>query len=184
MIERLDTKIIKNILLIWAGIIAFYGVSRFYQLKWNSSSSMPQQLWLTVVGNKDLKLGDYVVFKFHDFRMSDPDDFEYVVKQVGGVAGDQIIVQPLLLSATWPKASIGSRTPTTQLCIYQVAQASYPVYANLSGNHFTPLTTKNMTIPEGCYFVHGQHQPSFDSRYKEFGLVCESQIYGKSYPLF
>jgi conjugal transfer pilin signal peptidase TrbI len=35
-------------------------------------------------------------------------------------------------------------------------------------------------IPEGCVFVAGTHPNSFDSRYKEFGLVQVSNIRGKA----
>jgi type IV secretory pathway protease TraF len=68
--------------------------------------------------------------------------------------------------------------------MYDLSTGSYPVFDSLSGNHFNPLTTVNMIIPADCYFVHGQQQPSFDSRYKEFGLICKQQIYGKTYPVF
>ena len=168
----------KVIVLAWLIIVGVYGISRYYQLKWNDSASMPQKLWLVAVGNKNLKVGDYVVFKFHDFRMTAVDDFEYVVKQVGGVAGDRIIVKD------WNGYAEMVPYPNKTSLIYDLPEGSYPTFDTLSGNHFTPLTTKDMTIPNGCYFMHGQQHPSFDSRYKEFGLVCDKQIFGKAYPLW
>jgi type IV secretory pathway protease TraF len=134
---------------------------------------MPQKLWLTHVGEKRLKLGDYVLFRFHDYRMTDLTDFEYVIKQVGGVAGNKIVV----------KSGDLASNPSTSYR-YLLPDGQYPIFDILSGNHFTPLTTKDMIIPNGSYFVHGQQHPSFDSRYLEFGLLTESQIYGKSYPIF
>ena len=174
----LNKKVVKSVLAAWLVIIAIYGVSRIYQLKWNDSSSMPQKLWLVSVGNKNLKVNDYVVFKFHDFRMKDANDFEYVVKQVGGVSGDKIFVKD------WVGYAEGVAYPNRTSLIYLLPGGSYPTFDILSGNYFTPLTTKDMTIPKGCYFVHGQHHPSFDSRYKEFGLVCDKQIFGRAIPLF
>lgn len=172
-------KIIKRILIVWVVIIAIYGITRFYQFQLNVTDSMPQRFWITHVGDKNLKVGDYVVFMFHDFRMKKPDDFEFVVKQVGGVWGDKIKVNML---NNQEKSLLKSNTASL---IYTLPNGSlYPVFDTLSGNHFSPLTEENITIPKNCYFVHGQHQPSFDSRYKEFGLVCDNQIYGKSYPLF
>ena len=91
MINKREIQIIA---IIWAVILGLYGVSRFYQLKWNISTSMPQKLWLTHMNDRNLKTGDYVLFRFHDYRMQDKDDYEVIVKQVGGVAGDKIITRP------------------------------------------------------------------------------------------
>ena len=177
--NRQHQQVLTTILIVWAIIIVIYGISRYYQLEWNRSTSMPQKLWLTHVGDRQLQRNDYVVFKFHDFRMKNPDDVEYVVKQVGGVAGDAIIVKRC---TSYTEHGL---CPNKANLIYFLPDGEvYPVFNILSGNHFTPLTNKNLLIPQGCYFVHGQHQPTFDSRYKEFGLVCNNQIYGKSYPLF
>ena len=164
-------SILRATILVWMVLICLYAVTRYYQLEWNVSGSMPQRLWFTQIGNIDLKVGDYVVIKFHDFRMKDPNDFEYVVKQVGGVAGDNIGV------LSWWTGKVKSTN-------FALNREVYEVYDTLSGNHFTPLTTRNLIIPKGCYFLHGQHQPSFDSRYKEFGLICKNQIYGKTHPIF
>ncbi len=170
-------RILKTLLVVWAIIIAIYLISRYYQLEWNCSTSMPQKLWLTHVGNNNLQRNDYVVFKFHDFRMKKPNDFEYVVKQIGAIAGDTIKVKNCCFAG-----SKSCFNKTNLIYILPDGEA-YPIFNTLSGNHFSPLTNKNMIVPQGCYFVHGQHHPSFDSRYKEFGLVCENQIYGKSYPI-
>lgn len=39
-------------------------------------------------------------------------------------------------------------------------------------------------IPQGSYFVTGEHERSFDSRYAEVGLLTNETIYGKAYKLF
>lgn len=161
-------SILLTTLIVWSTIIIIYFISRFYQTQWNSTTSMPQKLWITHVGDKNLKRNDYVVFMFHDYRMQDAEDFEYVVKQIGAISGDTIVVKR-------NKSGISYILPDG---------STYSVFATLLGNYFTPLTYKNLIIPKGCYFVHGQHNPTFDSRYKEFGLVCEGQIYGKTYPIF
>lgn len=179
---RVNKIIAKNLILLvgigWGILLFGYFVSRYYQIEWNASASMPQKLWVTNVGDTRLKVGDYVVIKFHDFRMPQADGFEYVVKQVGGVAGDSIVVR------NWNGYEVGVPKPNKTSLIYILPTGAYPTFDTLSGHHFTPLTNINMIIPNGCYFVHGQHHPSFDSRYKEFGLICDSQIYGRAYPVF
>ncbi len=42
-----------------------------------------------------------------------------------------------------------------------------------------PLKGLTKTIPEGCLFVAGDNPKSFDSRYKEFGLVPMEKVWGK-----
>ena len=179
---RVNKIIVKNLILLigigWGVLLFGYVISRYYQIEWNASTSMPQKLWVTHVGDTKLKVGDYVVIKFHDFRMLNPHDYEYVVKQVGGVAGDLIMVRK------WNGYKDGTPQPNKNILIYVLPTGTYQVFDIISGNHFTPLTTVNMTIPEGCYFLHGQQHPSFDSRYKEFGLICKKQIYGRTYPIF
>lgn len=39
-------------------------------------------------------------------------------------------------------------------------------------------------IPQESYFVAGEHERSFDSRYSEVGLLTAENIYGKAYKLF
>lgn len=172
-------KSVKIILIVWAIIVALYGVTRFYQIKWNGTTSLPQKLWLIYVGDHDLKQGDYVMFKFHDYRMSNPADYLYVIKQIDGVPGDVVTVKE------WKGRDVSVPMPNKTSYLYVLPSGgAYPTYDTLSGYHFTPITTENMKIPNGCYFVHGLQHPSFDSRYKEFGLVCENQIYGKADPIF
>ncbi len=43
----------------------------------------------------------------------------------------------------------------------------------------SPLNGLSKTIPEGCLFVAGDNPKSFDSRYKEFGLVPMEKVWGK-----
>lgn len=46
------------------------------------------------------------------------------------------------------------------------------------GNLLTPL--KADVVPEGYVFVAGDHLRSFDSRYEEFGLVPQQNLWGKA----
>ncbi len=175
------TNIVKFLLVIflgWSIILGVYITSKHYQIQINVSDSMYKKIWVTHVGNTDVKRGDFVVVKFHDYRMKNSTDYELVVKQIGGVGGDNIIVRD------WVGYAEGVEKPNKTTWMYVLPEGAYPTYDTLSGYHFTPLTTKNMIIPMGYYFLHGQHHPSFDSRYKEFGLINKNQILGKAYPLF
>lgn len=46
-------------------------------------------------------------------------------------------------------------------------------------NNLTPINEG--IIPDGYIFVAGTHPDSFDSRYKEFGLIREADLEGKVY---
>lgn len=170
-------RIIIRILLSWVLIISVYTVTRFYQVQINVSTSLPQKYWFVHVNDKTLHKGDYVVAKFHDYRMSNPDDYEFVAKQIAGMPGDTVITHKMNIQdnlknnlwITW---------------IYEVNGKSFFVYNRLRRNIFTPLTESDVVVPDKCYFAHGTQQPTFDSRYKEFGFICESQIYGRAYPIF
>ncbi len=172
-----DKKVILKILTSWVLIIGVYAITRFYQVQINASTSLPQTYWSVHVGDKTLHAGDYVVAKFHDHRMANPDDYEFVVKQISGMPNDTVVVHKMNVPEklnnypwiTW---------------IYEVNGQSFFVYNRLNRNTFLPLSESNVVIPDKCYFVHGTHQPTYDSRYKEFGFICDSQIYGRAYPIF
>ena len=46
------------------------------------------------------------------------------------------------------------------------------------GKPLTPLRVE--IVPEGYVFVAGDHLRSFDSRYEEFGLVSQQNLWGKA----
>lgn len=49
----------------------------------------------------------------------------------------------------------------------------------------TKVNINNITkIPSNHYFVIGYNENSFDSRYKEFGLINEKEVIGVAKPLF
>ena len=187
LIKRLNNKplLLKvgvAVIFSWGILIALYLVLPYYQLQINLSTSLPQRFWIVHIGDKQIQAGDYIVFKFHDKRMA-LNNYEDVVKQVSGVAGDIVEAMPVTVATTEVINVLKvthRKTTKPQLPEYLI----YPVYQILSGYHFTPLTLTRLVIPQGCYFVHGNQQPTFDSRYQEMGFVCAKQIYGRAYPLF
>lgn len=86
-----------------------------------------------------------------------------LAKQVRGIPGDRVAVKDgVLLVNDYPVCHILQRSK--------------------SGIEYTPLASQ--MIPNGHYLVLGHHEESYDSRYKEFGLVSKDQIEGKLWPLF
>ena len=154
-----------TILIVWSIVIGLPILWEHYRVQINTTASMSQTLWFVKMGQKTLNTGDYLTARVHDSRAPDG-VYENVVKQIGGVSGDAVQVK---------------QTATTTTLT--VNGNEYLVHKVLSGFLVTPLTESDITIPNGCYFVHGQSNPTFDSRYKEFGFICESQIYGKAYPI-
>lgn len=51
----------------------------------------------------------------------------------------------------------------------------------MDGRNVTPNT--DAFIPHGFCFLHSNHPRSFDSRYKEMGMIHENDILGVAYPV-
>jgi type IV secretory pathway protease TraF len=176
LIKLIDKKAALVVLLVYVVGFGYPYASHFF--KYNISDSVPQKFWFVDYGNKSAIKNNYIVAKFHDPR-TEPSSFEFVIKQIGGVAGDVITVETMIKPSKMVSNRVGRHVMT-----YWINGESFPVYDMLSGYEFHPLTVTNLTIPKACFFVHGTHQPSFDSRYKEFGFICESQIEGIAQPFF
>jgi conjugal transfer pilin signal peptidase TrbI len=123
----------------------------------NRTESLPQTLFIKK-GNVEVpSKGDYVVFS-HPWIPSN------LVKEVVGVAGDCIYVED-------DKVLVNGRD-------YGFCLLSSP----RSDMIFSPV--KSGVIPEGFFFVHASHKESFDSRYREMGLISLEQIKEVVCPVF
>jgi conjugal transfer pilin signal peptidase TrbI len=92
-------------------------------------------------------------------------------KKVAGTAGDQIkirgravYVNQLFIGLAKEKASNG--------------QTLMPILPETFGN------AESASIPPGFYFAQGLTNDSFDSRYRQSGLVAQSAILGVAHPIF
>ncbi len=102
-----------------------------------------------------VKPSDFVLGQFVAFKM--PQGTAMFAKKIAGVPGDLIEVK--------------------EKVVYVNGQEQATVlekYASIEGG----------IIPDGHYFMLGEHVKSFDSRYFEFGLVPQELIREKLCPIF
>ncbi len=91
-------------------------------------------------------------------------------KRVLGIPGDRIIHNKSGITVI-PKESDGLSLLTKT----SKGKLLTPIVP-FNGDQFNGWSK---TIPEGCLFVAGDNPKSFDSRYKEFGLVPMEKVWGK-----
>lgn len=119
----------------------------YFFVRINTTDSLPQTLFFKI--NKDaVEKGDYVTFRHPLYQ-------EKLVKRVSGKEGDVIDIK-------WGELFINEQS------IGKIRETS------LSGTPLTPIDWKE--IPEGYLFVKGDHPDSYDSRYREFGLLKKEEI--------
>lgn len=150
-------------------ILGLYGLA-WHFLFVNLSPSLPYTLvWLE--RDRLPRRGELMVYRCctHSDGLTPPNLLLF--KKVAGVAGDGIevvgravYVNHLLIGLAKEKASTGQRL--------------MPILPNAPGH------TENATIPVGFYFAQGLTADSFDSRYRQSGLVKRSAILGVAHPLF
>lgn len=133
-------------------------------IKVNVSHSLPY--WLVYLERQPLTIarGDLVVFRyegdgaFPELRAGPP-----LCKRVRGVAGDRV--------------SVDGRNVFVDAALVGLAKPRA-----WDGKPLEPI--EPVVIPAGSYFVQGQSPDSFDSRYREQGLVRAEQILGKAHVIF
>lgn len=103
----------------------------------------------------EIKRGDIVAIQGHSYKHL---GIKPYAKRVIGFPGDPIVREQDTLK-------INSRT----LVFVEKTYEGLPL---------TPTTFT--VVPEGYLFVAGDHPRSIDSRYEEFGLVREENIWGKA----
>jgi len=132
----------------------------------NWTPSVPYQVAIVQYGHSQiLGHGDYIVYAFdgeaqHIYPGLRAQPF---FKRIGGVPGDRVTV-------------IGRQVFVNDKSV-GVAKA-----ATFDGHPLALIA--DTVIPPGYYYVQGTHPDSFDSRYRESGLVRMDQVIGKVTPLF
>jgi signal peptidase I len=102
----------------------------------------------------EIQRGNIVYIRGHDYRYLGPQPY---AKRVIGFPGEKIIYE---------KNTIKIRERTFPL-----------IDKTLEGQPLTPIA--HDAVPQGYFFVAGDHPRSIDSRYEEFGLVPVGKVWGK-----
>lgn len=127
----------------------------------NVSHSLPQKIFVVDAGDLSLRTNDFVVFKASNLPNM-PNGYK-VIKKVMGVFGDKFKVQDNVLYKNGQ-------------------QISKIYYTKAYWGKIQPIAS--ITVPKDCFFMMGTAKTSFDSRYKDFGIVCKNLIIGRAYPYF
>ena len=127
-----------------------------YPIYYNSTESLPQKIFIAKKNYKEIKKGDYVVIDH---------DGDRHIKFVAGVGGDKVsVVQGMIFVAG---ENVGQ--------FYQDTEGLKMTITPVEGDFI---------IPRGFLYVAGTHPKSYDSRYKEYGLVPLKDIIGIACPIF
>lgn len=153
-------NLVKHLIVAPILIISTWGCGTFLGLNigHNVYDSVPYKWFVTVKRFGKLESGQYVVFQqlVNGKRA-------LLVKEIVGVAGGKVVVNQ---DGCW------------------VGEKYVGVVKNFSKNGKPLQSIKSGIIPEHYYFVAGESIDSFDSRYAEFGLVEESRILSRAFPLW
>jgi len=127
-----------------------------HPIYYNTTDSLPQKIFIAKKAYSEIGKGDYVIIGHKGERH---------VKLVAGVAGDRVLVfKDLIFVAGENVGQFYQETENLRMSI-------------------TPIEG-DFIIPEGFLYVTGTHPKSYDSRYKEYGLVSLEDIIGIACPIF
>lgn len=136
-------------------------LTTYTQLLETASESLEGIQYLIVLKSTSIKRGDIVSIQGHKSEYTGELPF---TKRVIGFPGDQVIQSKTQLSLKAQNDAFAITLPLLE--------------KTKEGKILRPLSLS--TIPEGTFFVIGDHPRSFDSRYEEFGLVKMEKVWGKA----
>lgn len=126
----------------------------------NISPSMPWTVAQVDYGTLP-RLGEMMLYEYRGAMTGLPSRTFF--KEVAGIPGDRITIDG---HAVWVgDCFMGLAMPSTH-----------------DGTPLTPITPG--VIPEGTLYARGEHPASFDSRYRESGLVPLDAVIGVATPVF
>lgn len=145
---------------IWFSFLSFALIFLFVhnnvRIMINFSESIPHRYFLALK-NMTPKKGDYVIFTAEQNGIYPPE--QKFVKKIVGVAGDVITHKNDLVFINGVYAGD----------VFSSTQEGKPLTKGPEG-----------IIPEGFYYVLGEHPRSFDSRYNAIGWVHESAFIARA----
>ncbi|CDZ81954.1 conjugal transfer pilin processing protease TraF [Candidatus Rubidus massiliensis] len=146
----------KKKLLFWIFISVFGTFSLIFGVRVNTSPSLPQTIFILKNRPNKFNYDDYIVFRVNGFTKK-------FVKIIKGLPGDTVTIKENYLYINGEN------------CGYIKSQSD-------SGKKYHPI--QEGTIPDGYLYAYASHPDSFDSRYREFGLVNENAVEEVVCPVF
>lgn len=145
--------------LIW---LLWIVLSSNYLLAINESASLPQSVFVIHL-HQPVSKGNYVAFTVPpDAAKHFKNPNATLTKIVVGMEGDTVSVVDRVVYVN--NVPVGFAKPKS-----------------LKGEDLFPI--EPVTVPKGMNYVMGLHKDSLDSRYTIVGLVPDSSIVGRAYPL-
>lgn len=156
------TKNVLTYLLVAVILLAGVGMisSIRYSVTFNKTSSLEYVFFITDKSTKPHERGQYVKFNLTNNKYFPR---AHWTKRIEGVPGDTITV-------------------TNREIFINGKSMGRAKEQSLSGTPCFPIAAQ--IIPPGYYYLKADHEDSYDSRYKTFGLVNESSFIGREYPIF
>lgn len=142
-------------------VVTLLLINPWYRLSWSYSDSLPARIVLIVFGEAPQR-GDIVAMRWVGPPVAGHFENDIFLKRVAGVAGDRV--------------SASGRA-------FFVNGAPVGVAKTHATSGFALETGPTGLIANGHYYLAGSSKDSFDSRYRIFGWIPDTQIVGKVYVL-
>jgi conjugal transfer pilin signal peptidase TrbI len=170
----------------------------FVRFSVNTDHSLPHHLYYINQYFRRVKKGDYVKFFLpKEVKHYERYQNKKFIKKVAARGGDTVrFIRPILLD----KSLLDANIQGVFLVVNDKEKKVEEVVVKLKTTLGTPVELNDtfieteyeensfikghITIPEGYLFVYGTDPDSYDSRYKEFGLIKEKEVVGIAIPLF
>ena len=138
--------------------LGVYAFSLYYSIGINMTDSLPDKIYLISKGKLPKAKGEYISFNAPNNQIHK----QPFLKLVGGIEGD-------IVEEESRKFYINGK-----FVGYAKKHSQTGEKAELG---FTGV------IPKGCYFVYSDHKDSYDSKYKNIGLICGADVIGSARPI-
>ena len=153
-----NNKYIRFIFYLSIPIVLCSVFSRYFTVGINLTDSLPGRVFIIHKGINPSVKGELIAFIAPNNKLHD----EPFLKLVGGIEGDVVKEQSR-------KFYINGN--------YIGFAKEYSKRGEKTELGFTGV------IPKDCYFVYSNHKDSYDSKYKNIGLVCGADVIGSATPM-
>lgn len=167
-ILKLESFLIIVLLFVLFEIILF---EFNYKLSINVSNSLPFRVFIVDRNKSSIdkaKAGDYIQFRNNNTHYYNGKN---ITKRILATGGNELDIHQL----NKPENNIQAKIQFDNIVL---KVKNYTKFG-------TKIHTNNIKIiPKNYYFIYGINEDSFDSRYREFGLINREDIIGVARPLF